>query len=310
MSTARPFTVTFPDADLAASQQPAPDGVRFLVADIRSEEWEAAAGQTDMLVLPYMSRADVLTRLAGSSVSVVQSQSVGFDGAAESLPSGIAFCNAGGVHEEATGELALTLILASLRGVPDAVLNQSKGTWHHVRHPGLADKRVLIVGAGGVSTETYRRLMPFNVKITRVARSARVDALGAVESLESLPALLAEADVVVLAVPLSAETTGMVDSAFLAAMPADSLLVNVSRGAIVNTDDLVAELQTGRIMAALDVTDPEPLPAAHALWFTPRTLITPHVGGDTGAMAPRISSLLKRQIAGLARGEKPVNQVL
>lgn len=304
------FTVTFPDAQVAEDQGEEPQGVRYLVADVRSDDWNRAATMTDMLVLPYMVPADVLERLAGSTVSVVQSQTVGYDGVAEVLPAGVAFCNAAGVHEAATGELALTLMLASLRGIPDAVDGQRVGQWRHRWHPGLAGKHVLVIGAGGVGREVVRRLEPFDVRITRVARGQRTDEFGAVEPLGSLPHLLPTADVVVLAVPLSAETKGMVDSTFLGSMAEGALLVNVSRGPVVNTDDLVAALSRGRLRAALDVTDPEPLAPDHPLWTAPNTLITPHVGGHTGAMRPRVADLLRRQITRVAQGQDPLNRVL
>jgi phosphoglycerate dehydrogenase-like enzyme len=281
-----------------------------VVADVRSAQWHEVSGEVDMLVLPYMVPANELKRLSGSAVSLVQSQTMGYDGVADYLPDGVAFSNATGVHETATGELALTMILASLRGIPDAVDGQHAGEWRHKWHPGLADMRVLVIGTGGVGREVVRRLEPFEVSITRVARTGRTDGFGVVQSIVDLPALLPEADVVVLAVPLTAETKSLVDAAFLASMADGALLVNVSRGPVVRTDQLVAELAAGRLMAALDVTDPEPLPAEHPLWRTPNTLITPHVGGHTGAMLPRVPEPLKRQIARVAVGQPPLNQVL
>ena len=130
-----------------------------------------------------------------------------------------------------------------------------------------------------------------------------------VEAVADLETLLPQADVVVLAVLLSDDTRGMVDASFLSLMKDDALLVNVARGPVVNTNDLVAELATGRIMAALDVTDPEPLPADHPLWRSPRTLITPHLGGDTGAFKPRIEKLLRQQIERAVRGEELLNVI-
>ena len=309
MNLNSPFTITFPTEELADSQRPAPVGTRFHVADIRSADWAHVAGETDMIVLPYMAPASALKALKGSRVSVVQSQMVGFDGIADMLPPGVTYCNAGGVHEAATGELTLALILASLRGIPAAARAQTTGTWNHEQHPGLADKRVLVLGVGGVGREICRRLEPFEVEITRVARTMRVDQFGEVAAISDLDTLLPQADVVVLAVLLSEETRGMVDASFLSMMKDDALLVNVARGPVVNTADLVAELATGRIMAALDVTDPEPLPADHPLWSSPRTLITPHLGGDTGAFKPRVDRLLRQQIERAVRGEELLNVI-
>lgn len=138
-----------------------------------------------------------------------------------------------------------------------------------------------------------------------VARTAR----DGIHSLDELPHLLPSADVVILAVPLDEMTRGMVDSEFLGRMRDGALLVNVARGGVVRTDDLLVEMASGRLQAALDVTDPEPLPADHPLWTTPGVLISPHVGGNTTAFAPRMRRLITEQVARWQAGE-PLHHVL
>ncbi len=179
-------------------------------------------------------------------------------------------CNARGVHEASTAELALALTLASLRGIPGFVRAQQQERWQGDFHPALADRSVLIVGYGAIGSAIEDRLTPFELtRVARVARSARTTARGPVHQLAELPALLPEADVVILSTPLNETTRHLVDAEFLARMKDGALLVNVARGPVVDTKALLAELESGRITAALDVTDPEPLPQGHPLWHAP-----------------------------------------
>jgi len=234
-----------------------------------------------------------------------QMLTAGYDNALAHLPAGVTLCNAAGVHDASTAELALGLIIASLRGIDDAARDMPQGAWRHLRRSALADRKVLVVGAGGVGQSIRRRLEPFEVEIVMVGRTARPGVHAQAELAELLP----EADVVVLAVPLDDVTTGMVDPAFLARMKEGALLVNVARGKVVQTEALLAELSSGRLRAALDVTDPEPLPPAHPLWKVPGLLITPHVGGNSTAFLPRARRLVGSQLDRLSRGEALVNQV-
>ncbi len=281
------------------------------LGDVRAEVWAPGyttrfPGPADLLVLPYMMPPEYLRWLEGLQVGVIQSQTLGYDGVAAHLPVGITFCNAVDVHESSTAELAIGLVVSMLRGIPDAVRNAGRGVWNHRRQPGLAGKRVLLVGVGGVGSQITRRLAPFDVELTLVGRTPR----GTVHGIEELPALLPQSDVVIMAVPLTAETRGLVNARFLSLMPDDALVVNVSRGEIVDTTALVAELRQGRLRAALDVTDPEPLPSDHALWRLPGVLITPHLGGDTDAMDTRVDRVILEQVRRLSAGEAPLNVVL
>src|SRR5699024_4574015 len=152
------------------------------------------------------------------------------------------------------------------------VRDQDAEHWRWLQRPSLADRTVIVLGHGGVGRETARRLAAFDVDLVRVASHARDDDAGRIHGVDELPELLPRADVVVLAVRLSRDTYRLVDDAFLTSMRDGALLVNVARGKVVDTDALVAHLQAGRIRAALDVTDPEPLPPGHPLWSAPGAL--------------------------------------
>ncbi|MGW1160622.1 2-hydroxyacid dehydrogenase [Streptomyces sp. NPDC002519] len=259
--------------------------------------------------VPYMKRQNVKVRPLEQmrSLRVIQTLTAGVDDITSHLSSvvpGVRLCNARGVHEASTAELALALILASLRGIPDFVRAQQEERWQSGFHPALADKSVLIVGYGAIGAAIEDRLVPFEVaRVARVARRERDSARGLVHPLSRLSELLPDADVVVLVTPLTEETKGLVNAEFLARMKDGALLVNVARGGVVDTKALLAELESGRITAALDVTDPEPLPKGHPLWQAPGLLISPHVGGPTSAFWPRAKRLLSSQLNRFAQGE-------
>ena len=233
------------------------------------------------------------------ALEVVQLLTAGFDYVLPYLPTGVKLCNAAGVHDASTAELAIGLIISSLRGLDVAARNMVSGTWQHETRPSLADREVLVLGAGGVGQAIRARLEPFETTVTMIGRTAR-NGVHAVSELESL---LPTADVVVIAVPLDVTTDGLVDLQFLQLMKAGALLVNVARGRVVATDALMAQLHAGHISAALDVSDPEPLPPDHPLWSCPNLLISPHVGGDTSAFGPRATALVRDQLVRWATGE-------
>jgi phosphoglycerate dehydrogenase-like enzyme len=170
---------------------------------------------------------------------------------------------------------------------------------------------VLIVGYGAIGAAIEDRLAPFELaRVARVARSRRAMARGPVHPLTELPALLPDADVVILSTPLTDETRGLVDAEFLGRMKDGALLVNVARGPVVDTKALLTELESGRITAALDVTDPEPLPPGHPLWRAPGVLISPHVGGPSSAFLPRAKRLLVDQLNRFVNHEPLRNVIL
>lgn len=267
-------------------------------------------------VVPYMKGMEVAIRPlpAMRSVRVVQTLSAGIDHVEPGLPllpEGVRLCNAKGVHEASTAELTLALILASLRGIPGFVRGQDAEEWRDGFYPALADKSVLIVGYGSIGAAIEDRLAPFEcARVARVARSARATERGEVRALADLPELLPDADVVIVSTPLTEQTKGLVGADFLARMKDGALLVNVARGPVVDTKALLAEVDCGRLTAALDVTDPEPLPAGHPLWHAPGVLISPHVGGSTSAFMPRAKRLLVEQLTRFAAGEPLRNVVV
>lgn len=303
--TAR-LRVCLPDQRLLEALEPI-EGVEFVVWDLTGA---APEGRLDLLVPGYMGNPQALAALAGMDVGLIQSQSIGYDGVASVLPEGCVFANAASVHEPSTAELAIGMMIASQRGIPDFVRNQATGKWDNSQRPSLADRRVLLVGYGGVGKAIEARLLPFETEITRMANRAREDDAGTIYGIDDLYEQLPLHEIVVVSVPLSEQTEQLVDARFLAAMPDGALLVNVARGAVADTDALLAETSSGRLRAALDVTDPEPLPASHPLWSTPGVLITPHVGGASSAMFPRMVKLIRKQIRNLLEGKAPVNTVL
>lgn len=275
---------------------------------------EAPVNKIDIVVPPYMKGIESLHRLEGIEVGLVQWLAIGYESVRGSLPAGIRFANAASVHESSTAELAVGLAVASLRGIGEAALDAKNAHWNHRFRRSLADSRVLLVGYGGVAKAIEARLAGFEVEITRVASSKRTEKNLAgdevtVHAASELQQLLKVSNVVIISLPLNSSTLGLFDAATLASMPDKSLLINVGRGPVVDTDALTAELESGRLRAALDVVDPEPLPSDHPLWRAPGLLLTPHVGGNTTAMLPRVIKLVKRQAAHMLAGEELENIV-
>lgn len=306
--------VTLPDADVLDALAPdVPDGLELRSWDVTAPPHEVLGADADRVravVLPYSSRATALASLADlPALALVQVLSAGVDDVLGKLPDGVPLANGAGVHDASTAEMAIALALTSLRGLDDALRDQEQARWRPTPRRGLADRRVLLLGVGGVGGAIASRLLPFEVDLVRVASRPRMDALGLVHSLDELPGLLPGAEVVVVALPLTDATRGLVDAGFLAAMPDRALLVNVGRGKVVDTGALVAELRSGRLRAALDVVDPEPLPPEHPLWGLPGVVITPHDGGSAASMHPRTLTLLRAQLRRLAEGREPMNVV-
>ncbi len=283
-------------------------------AGVEIAHWDLTAppprDDIDYVVVPYEA-ADRLPVLTSVRTGVVQTFSVGYDGHAHWLPAGHRLANGEGVHETATAELGVALILAAQRNLPGYAASIAERRWEDLeRPPGLADRHVLLLGYGGIGTLLERLLTPFGVRITRVARTARVEHGNVVHAFEDLSALLTDVDVVANSLPLSDETRGLIDDEVLAGIRDGALFVNVGRGPTVDTAALLRHVRSGRIRAALDVIDPEPLPADHEAWGVPGLLLTPHVGGFSDAGPLRVASLLQRQLQRLADGLEPLNVVL
>lgn len=221
------------------------------------------------------------------------------------LPTNITLVNGRGAHGRATAEWAVTCLLAVRRGLPGFVADQRDRRWAPRRTPGLVNTRVLVIGAGDIGHHVKRRLEAFDSAVTMIGRTRRAD----VRSVASLDELLPSADAVVLSLPLTSQSRRLVDADFLAALPDGAVVVNAARGQIIDTDALLAELTAGRLDAALDVTDPEPLPTDHPLWNTPNLLLTPHVGGDTNGTHDRAWSVMREQLNQIAAGAVPSNMV-
>lgn len=297
------------EAEALAALGPLPAGI---AADYYQPggELPPSIAEVELVVAPYMAPPLPLLERVAEMVKLraIHLQSAGYDNYLPYLPDGVVLCNAAGVHDTATAELAVSLALVNLRRLDRFARNMPTGTWKLEFADSLADRRVLIVGYGRIGAAIERRLSGFEVaSVTRVARSARTEPL--VHPVSELRERLAEADVVFVITPLTPDTKGLIGAAELAALPDGALLVNVSRGPVVNTDALVEAVRGGRIRASLDVTDPEPLPSDHPLWTLPGVFISPHGGGQADAFYPRIHRLLGDQLARFAAGERLANIV-
>jgi phosphoglycerate dehydrogenase-like enzyme len=261
-------------------------------------------------VLPYMKGTAVLDRVAEMRrLEVVQTLTAGYEDVLPLLPDGVTLCNAAGLHDTSTAELALALALASGRHLDAFARNQASGSWDPRPGRSLADQRVLIVGYGHIGAAIEARLQGFEVaSITRLSRRGRIGP-PPVHPFEDLLALLPEADVVFVTAPHTPQTEDMFGERELGLLPDGALLVNVARGKLIDTAALLTELAAGRITAALDVADPEPLPADHPLWHAPGALISPHVGGNSSAFAPRADRLIAAQLARFAAGQPLANVI-
>jgi phosphoglycerate dehydrogenase-like enzyme len=266
--------VSVPTEELAAALRPYPQGAEVIVWEMTSPPPREAI---DLVVPPYMSMDAVMPRLAGVRTRLVQSQSIGYEGIADHLPAGHVFANASSVHETSTAELAVGLAIAAQRRLPTYVRAQDEARWAPEFSESLADRRVLLLGFGGVGRAVASRLAPFEVELTVVASRARFEDGMRVHGVERLLELLPHAEIVIATLPGGEATHHILGVAALAALPDGALIVNVGRGPLIDTDALVSELQRGRLRAALDVTDPEPLPADHWLRSNGNAIVTPHV---------------------------------
>ena len=266
----------------------------------------AEAEGAEVLVAPFNATDELVEALGRMrALRLVQLLTAGAETWIGRLPDGVALSDGRGAHGGATAEWIVAALLAVYRHLPRFTAAQADERWDYHTTEELAAKRVLIVGAGDVAEQTVARLAPFEVTTTLVGRRAR----DGVHPVDDVAALLPHHDACVVVVPLTDATRGLVDAAFLAAMSDGSVLVNAARGPVVDTDALVAELTAGRLRAALDVTDPEPLPAGHPLWSAPGLLLTPHVGGSVPLAVDRAFRIAAEQIRQFAGGNTPSNLV-
>jgi phosphoglycerate dehydrogenase-like enzyme len=297
-------TICLPDDQAKQLVGPTPD-VDVVVWDGTGEP-PAGIDQVEFLVGGYGGATmspEALARMP--RLSVIQLLSAGVESWLPAVPPGVVLCNGRGIHGGPTAELAIAGLLAVLRQLPRFVEQQRDRVWQATEVHSLDGMRVLVLGAGDIGQRVASVVRLLDAEATLVARHQRPG----VEPIAALPELLAQHDVVVVALPLTAETEGLVDAAFLAAMRDGAVLINIARGKIVRTTALVAELQAQRLRAFLDVTEPEPLPVDHPLWTAPGVLITPHVGGGTPGWANRAYRLVREQLSRFVAGE-PLRNVV
>jgi phosphoglycerate dehydrogenase-like enzyme len=265
----------------------------------------AAILEAEFLVPAYATQELLAALPRMHSLRVIQTVSAGIEWVLPAVPPGVTVCNARGIRDAAVSEWVLSVVLSHYKQLPRWHRQQVERRWQPALIDELAGRRVLIVGYGSIGQAVEARLRPFGVEVRRLARSERPG----VHPAEALPELLAWADVVVVLLPLTVETERLLDARALARMKTDALLVNAGRGAVVDTDALLAELRQGRIHAALDVTDPEPLPGDHPLWDMDGVVITPHVAGDTREADRHAYRFIGEQLRRYVRGEQLANVV-
>lgn len=300
--------VLIPWPDLEARHGSWPAGLDVHVWDGETPDSEPDQEVLDRIglwVMPYgVAGADrLLERLP--ALRAVQSLSAGVENLEPLLPAGVRLFNGRGLHDASTSELALGLIIAAQRELPHWAAEQAAGRWAPHRTRSLADSRVAVIGYGSIGSALATRLRACEAEVVPVASRARPDE--GVHAVSDLTELLPDIDIAVLVLPENAATVGLFGAKQLAALPDGALVVNVGRGRTLDTDALLAEVAAGRLRAALDVTDPEPLPPGHPLYTAPGVFLTPHVGGGSAAFRPRAERLVVDQVRRWAAGEELLN---
>lgn len=282
--------------------------VQVLPYDPTTERLTGEQQAAEVLVPPYRSSHRPLGLLSQLiALRMVQLLSAGADEWQADVPVDVLLSTARGAHARPVAEWVLSAILAQLRQWPALVRSQDEHVWAHRRFEldTLADKRVLVLGAGAIGSAVAELVRAFGAWPTLVARSARPG----VRPVAELPALLGEHQILVITAPLTTETDRLIDAATLAALPDGALVVNAGRGRIVDTPALVDEVKSGRLLAALDVTDPEPLPADHPLWTLPGVIISPHSARTVPGTNELCYRVAAEQIGMLIAGRTPTNVV-
>ncbi|CAB4757525.1 unannotated protein [freshwater metagenome] len=282
-----------------------PAGMTHLATDAYLPS-EDVLDQVEFYVPSYMrgiKTLDIIPRM--KNLKVVHYSQAGYEDILGFVPDNVILCNASGLHDVSTSELALGLTIASRADLPQILNNQQRQTWVHKRRVALADSHVGILGHGHIGKRIAGLIENFEAKVTSFSNSGRDGSIKVSEFDSYLPSL----DVIILILPLTEQTHHFFNKKRLQAMKDGASLINMARGAIVDTDALIEELNTGRIHAALDVTDPEPLPDSHPLWSAKNLIITPHIGGDSTAFEPRAKKMVELQLSRIAQGVGPINQV-
>ncbi|MBC6448884.1 2-hydroxyacid dehydrogenase [Actinokineospora xionganensis] len=261
------------------------------------------AEDAEVLIPDFIAGAalDLVDRLP--KLRLVQLLTTGADAWTGRLPEHVMLSTCRGAHGGSSAEWAVGALLTFYREFAEFDAARKLRKWTPHTTDTLQDKRILVIGAGDLGQQLRRRFDAFDAHTTLVASRAR----DGVRGVDELPALLPEHDAVVLVMPLTEATTRMVDRKFLSLLPDGAIVVNAARGPVVDTEALLAELTSGRLRAALDVTDPEPLPADHPLWTAPNIIITPHVAGNSAGHRARAYRVVAAEIARFAAGETPLN---
>lgn len=282
-----------------------PSGYNVIATDptqLSSSERESV----EIYIPKYMGGAKVWSEIANfPNLKVVQLLMAGYEEALPHMRKGLRLCNAKGVHDQSTAELGVALMASHFLGIKSYIKNMESGKWDGAQRDSLYGKKVAIVGAGSVGTRLKEMLDAFKVESIFYARTARAG----VNAFSEFSERISEFDAVVLILPLTSESRHLITKKELSSMKRGALLVNLARGAVVKTDDLVSVLKEGLIAAALDVTDPEPLPSDHELWKLPNVIISPHVGGNSSAFEPQARKFLEEQIARYANSGALINEI-
>ena len=253
--------------------------------------------EVEAIIWTDYSQPQVLADLLESNTQIqwVQLPFAGVDAFSNVLNHPVRFTSAKGAYRKPVAEHALLLMMALGRVIPERVRATSWGKSFAVS---LYDSKILIVGGGGITEELLLLLAPFDTEVT-VIRNRDIPLIGATSTrtFEHLDEELAKADFVVLAAALTEQTNRLIDARRLGLMKPTSYLVNVARGPMVVTEDLISALETGRLAgAALDVTDPEPLPEGHVLWTAKNILITPHTADTRAQVVPLFSERIRANV--------------
>lgn len=272
---------------------PPPPGVELV---------DAPSPEVEFLV-PRWTESHALDQLPG--LRVIQALSAGVDWIVDRVPDGVTLCSARGARDRAMAEWIAAAILAEVKHARPFAIAQGRREWAPAMLHDAAGLRILVVGFGSIGRAVQTMLAPFECEVVGVARTARDGVHGG----DELPGLLREFDVVVNLLPATEQTQRLFGARMLGLLRDDALYVNAGRGATTDTDALVAELQSKRIRAVLDVVDPEPLPADHPLWTAPNVMISPHSAGDTPAAERAAWALAAKQLRRYVAGEPLENVV-
>lgn len=281
-----------------------PPGVTADVWD-GSDDVPAERTAVEALVVPLIASEtsrlrDVVATLP--NLRFMQSLYAGVDWIAPTVPPGVVLANTGAANAKPVAEWVVAMLLSHLRELPRFAADQREHRWQRAMTDTLAYKRVTVLGFGPIGQALQAMLLTFGAEVTVFARTARPG----IRAIATLPDVLPTTDILVVLTPLNEATEGLVHGGVLSALPDGAIVVNAARGPVVDTADLLAELETGRLHAILDVTDPEPLPPDHPLWDAPGCTITPHFAGATTRYFDNVYPLIRQQLVRLVAGEVPL----